>query len=120
MALAAAAFGAGYAATKGLDALGDATGLWHKGTQGKPVKKTGVYMLKKGEHIITPKQSQKAKKNTKALLKKAFKEGEKHGKKHSKTGAVKGTRITKGPHKGEKRYTTKKGGVRRTARKAYK
>ena len=32
---------------------------------------------------------------------------------------VKGTVIKKGPHKGEKRYTTKKGGVRKTARKAY-
>ena len=93
-AAAAAAFGAGYAATKGLDALGSATGLWAKGTRGKPIKKTGVYVLHKGEHVVTKKQAAKAKSHTKALLKKAFKEGQKHG--------------------------TKKGQVRKTARRAYK
>ena len=31
----------------------------------------------------------------------------------------KGTIIKKGKHKGEQRYSTKKGGVRKTARKAY-
>ena len=35
-------------------------------------------------------------------------------------GFTKGTRFTKGPHKGELRYSTKKGDVRKTARKAYK
>lgn len=34
-------------------------------------------------------------------------------------GKGKGTKITRGKHKGEERYTTKKHGVRREARKAY-
>jgi hypothetical protein len=51
----------------------------------------------------------------KSDLKQAMKDASKHWK--AKKG--KGTRITKGPHKGELRYTTKKGGVRRTARKAF-
>ena len=35
-------------------------------------------------------------------------------------GFTRGTRFTKGPHKGELRYSTKKGDVRKTARRAYK
>jgi len=49
-------------------------------------------------------------------LKQAMKDASKEWK---RVKAGKGTVIKKGKHKGEKRYTTKKGGVRKTARKAF-
>ena len=59
------------------------------------------------------KQMKKHKgKSLKEVLKLASKEWKKR--------PVKGTKIPKGrPHAGEIRYSTKKGGVRKTARKAY-
>ena len=58
------------------------------------------------------KQMKKHKgKSLKEVLKLASKEWKKR--------PVKGTIIKKGPHKGEQRYTTKRGDVRKTARKAY-
>jgi len=62
--------------------------------------------------IFVKKQMKKhPNKSLKEVLKIASKEWKKR--------PVEGTIIKKGPHKGEQRYTTKKGGVRKTARKAY-